>query len=69
MKQNQLDFQREALSLLTPRDELFARWNNTLAVMVKPGFDSRCDSRRQRNPQRRWHHDNGQPPAMRFQPE
>jgi hypothetical protein len=30
MKQNQIDFQREALSLLTPRDELFARWNNSL---------------------------------------
>jgi hypothetical protein len=30
MKQSQMDFQREALSLATPREELFARWDNTL---------------------------------------
>jgi hypothetical protein len=30
MKQNQMDFQREALSLVTPKDELFARWNDSL---------------------------------------
>ncbi|MBV6822992.1 dermonecrotic toxin domain-containing protein [Pseudomonas sp. PD9R] len=34
MKQNQLDFQREALSLGTPREELFARWNNTLQSWI-----------------------------------
>jgi hypothetical protein len=30
MKQSQMEFQREALSLLTPRDELFAHWNDSL---------------------------------------
>lgn len=30
MKQSQMDFQREALSLQTPREELFARWDNEM---------------------------------------
>ncbi|EJM00139.1 hypothetical protein PMI18_03238 [Pseudomonas sp. GM102] len=30
LKQTQLDFQREALSLATPREQLFARWNSEL---------------------------------------
>ncbi|AWY39307.1 hypothetical protein DKY63_05070 [Pseudomonas putida] len=30
MKQEQIEFQRSALSLRTPRDELFARWNSVL---------------------------------------
>lgn len=30
MKQSQVDFQREALSLLTPKEELFARWDSDL---------------------------------------
>lgn len=34
MKQRQMDFQREALSLETPREELFARWNDTLQSWI-----------------------------------
>ncbi|MEJ5059912.1 MULTISPECIES: dermonecrotic toxin domain-containing protein [unclassified Pseudomonas] len=34
MKQSQVDFQREALSLATPREELFARWHNSLQSWV-----------------------------------
>ncbi|MHC8366625.1 dermonecrotic toxin domain-containing protein [Pseudomonas sp. ZT5P21] len=34
LKQTQETFQREALSLATPRDELFARWNSTLQSWV-----------------------------------
>jgi hypothetical protein len=34
MKQTQMDFQREALSLLTPREELFARWDDRLQSWV-----------------------------------
>lgn len=34
MKQNQQDFQRQALSMATPREELFARWNNTLQSWI-----------------------------------
>jgi hypothetical protein len=34
MKQSQTQFQREALSLATPREELFARWNNELGKWV-----------------------------------
>jgi len=33
-KQSQMDFQREALSLATPREELFSRWNNSLQKWV-----------------------------------
>jgi hypothetical protein len=33
-KQTQQDFQREALSLETPREELFARWNETLQSWI-----------------------------------
>jgi hypothetical protein len=33
-KTHQVKFQREALSLATPRDELFARWNSTLSSWV-----------------------------------
>ena len=32
MKQSQVDFQRNALSLNTPREELFARWNSLLNI-------------------------------------
>jgi hypothetical protein len=43
MKQSQQDFQRCALSMETPREELFARWNNTLSEWVSldaiPGLD------------------------------
>ena len=43
MKQTQQDFQREALSLATPKEELFARWNSTLQQWVSldsiPGLD------------------------------
>ena len=43
MKQSQIDFQREALSLESRRDELFARWNSTLSSWVSldsvPGLD------------------------------
>ena len=34
MKQTQVVFQREALSMATPREELFARWNNTLQSWI-----------------------------------
>jgi hypothetical protein len=34
IKQNQQDFQREALSLATPREELFARWNSELSSWI-----------------------------------
>lgn len=34
MKQSQLDFQREALSLDTPKEELFARWNSNLQSWI-----------------------------------
>ncbi|PNB73039.1 hypothetical protein C1X64_16915 [Pseudomonas sp. GW456-E7] len=34
MKQTQLDFQREALSLDTPKEELFARWNSNLQSWI-----------------------------------
>jgi hypothetical protein len=34
LKQKQQDFQRKALSLATPREELFARWNNTLQSWI-----------------------------------
>lgn len=43
MKQTQEEFQREALSLATPKEELFARWNSTLSEWVSldaiPGLD------------------------------
>jgi hypothetical protein len=32
LKQAQLDFQREALSLATPREQLFARWSDELGI-------------------------------------
>jgi hypothetical protein len=34
MKRTQVEFQREALSLATPREELFARWNDSLQKWV-----------------------------------
>ena len=34
MKQSQLDFQRTALSLATPREELFAHWNSALGGWI-----------------------------------
>ena len=34
MKQDQQDFQRAALSLATPREELFARWNSELRAWI-----------------------------------
>jgi hypothetical protein len=34
MLQSQMDFQREALSLATPTEELFARWNSTLLSWI-----------------------------------
>lgn len=34
MKETQTQFQREALSLATPREELFARWNQTMQEWV-----------------------------------
>ncbi|MCY1402163.1 hypothetical protein D9M71_172970 [compost metagenome] len=34
MKQSQLKFQREALSLNTPKEELFARWNSSLQSWI-----------------------------------
>ncbi|MNF66017.1 hypothetical protein D3C84_478000 [compost metagenome] len=33
-KQSQVDFQREALSMKTPKDELFARWNSGLQSWI-----------------------------------
>jgi hypothetical protein len=38
MKQLQLDFQRAALSMETPQEELFARWNSELQTWI--GLDS-----------------------------
>jgi hypothetical protein len=34
MKESQLKFQREALSLNTPKEELFARWNSSLQSWI-----------------------------------
>ncbi|MCU1761843.1 hypothetical protein NTD84_19245 [Pseudomonas sp. 14P_8.1_Bac3] len=43
MKQSQQDFQRLALSLSSPRQELFAQWNNSLSAWVSldaiPGLE------------------------------
>ncbi|MEX3776251.1 DUF6543 domain-containing protein [Pseudomonas sp. MYb118] len=43
MKQSQLDFQRTALSLASPREELFAHWNSTLSAWISldaiPGLE------------------------------
>jgi hypothetical protein len=43
MKENQTRFQREALSLETPREELFARWSNELQEWISfdeiPGIE------------------------------
>ena len=41
-KQTQLDFQRKALSMETPEEELFARWNNGLQSWIS--LDSIADS-------------------------
>ncbi len=41
-KQTQMDFQREALSMETPEEELFARWNNGLQSWIS--LDSIPDS-------------------------
>jgi hypothetical protein len=41
-KQSQLDFQREALSMKTPKEELFARWNSGLQSWIS--LDSIPDS-------------------------
>ncbi|MNK99117.1 hypothetical protein D3C87_1194980 [compost metagenome] len=41
-KQTQLDFQRKALSMETPKEELFARWNNGLQSWIS--LDSIADS-------------------------
>ncbi|WP_166223716.1 dermonecrotic toxin domain-containing protein [Pseudomonas atagonensis] len=44
LKHNQETFQREALSMATPREELFARWNHSLREWVSldviPGLES-----------------------------
>lgn len=37
MKQEQVEFQRSALSLHTPREELFARWNSELNSWISLG--------------------------------
>lgn len=37
VKQEQVEFQRSALSLHTPREELFARWNSELSTWISLG--------------------------------